>query len=128
MQKPFKQFMFRLVVLTVVLLVATLAIFNFAIHHDFTIAYWFIFIYFFGMTSLVHFLLLRAGGADEEPKKFVPKFMGVLGLKMFASLLYIFIYSFMFTEDMFAFAITFICVYLSYTTLEVVSILGALKD
>lgn len=120
--------MFRLVVLTAVLLVGTLAVFNFGIHHDFTVAYWFIFIYFFGMTALVHFLLLRAGGANEEPKKFVPKFMGVLGLKMFASLLYIFIYSFLFSEDMFAFAITFICVYMSFTALEVVSILGALKE
>ena len=121
-----KTFLLKLTVLTVVLMGAEWATFRYGMDFEMTLAFWLSFAWFFGITLLVHIMLLRAG--EKDAKKFVPVFMGMVGLKMFISLGMLMAYLALVEESVKSFAVAFLVQYIAYTVLEVTSVLKALKN
>lgn len=126
MQTAFKRFIISSLILSAILTGGMYGVFEFALNKPVTIGYYMIVVYFLCINSLVHYMLLKAG--EKDPKQFVPKFMGAMGLKMFLSLIYIFAYVVLNENEVVYFAVTFLIMYFSYTALEIVSILKALKQ
>jgi hypothetical protein len=126
MQPAFKRFLITSLILAAILTSVMFCVFEFALNKTVTVGYYMIVVYFLTLNGLVHFMLLKAG--EKDPKQFVPKFMGAMGLKMFMSLIYIFAYVVLNQEEVLYFAVTFLVLYFSFTALEIVSILKALKQ
>ena len=121
-----KPFLIKLLILTALLVTAEWLIFHYGLKTEMTLAYWLSFGWFFAITLLVHIMLLRAG--EKDAKKFVPVFMGMVGLKMFVSLGMLMAYLAIVEENVKSFAVAFLVQYIAYTVLEVTSVLKALKN
>ncbi len=78
------------------------------------------FVYFFGITSLIHHFTIRSL-RSENPRSFVYAFLGSLGAKMLFSLFYLAVYMLLFggSEGVVEFAVIFILLYLIYSVYEV---------
>jgi len=121
----FKKFLIQLAVLTVVLFGAQYLVFTYGFEKEMSFPYLMLYPWFIGLTGFVHFFLLRAGQKDH--KKFVPIFMGSIGLKMFACLAVLMVFIAYNAEETKPFAVSFMVLYFAYTTLEVLAVLKALK-
>lgn len=65
---------------------------------------------------------------EENPKRFVNYYMGFSGGKLFLSLFILVLYALFNTAYLLPFAISFLVVYFSFTTLEIVRLLRHLKN
>lgn len=84
-----------------------------------------LFLYFYALTALIHFILVRAAG--KRPQEFVSKFMLSLVIKLFLSLFIIVIYAFTHREQAVQFSLTFSVLYMLFTVFEVLVIMRHLK-
>lgn len=122
-----KKFLYSLSILSIILLGVTLLVFN-LLSFVLPIIVYFFFLYFFVLTLVSHFMLVKKN--KENPKRFVTSFMGVMGIKLFASLAFIAITLIVFksAEFVIELALTFGALYLIYTFFETVQLLRATKE
>jgi len=121
----FKNFLIQVAVLTGILVAAMFGVFTYVLHKPVTAPYLILFVWFIGITLLVHRALLRAGKKDA--KKFVPVFMAASGIRMMASLVYLMIYLGATEGDAKIFVVSFVSLFMAYTALEVLAVLKALR-
>ena len=88
-------------------------------------AYPFILILFYLVTAVVHIVLLRI--TYLSPRRFVSYFMLATLGKLVIYFTAVLIYIFTFQENILAFILTFLAIYLFYTVFEVVLILSQTK-
>lgn len=82
----------------------------------------FLIIYFYLITLGVHIIIVRA--TRRSPRQFVTWFMGATFLKFFIYVITVFIYAFFNRADLIPFVISFFILYIIYTIIEVVSVVG----
>lgn len=115
-----KHYILGLIAVTLFLFGVGWSYFFFFSPRDLTVGKLLPFVYFFGITLLVHVLTKRSL-ASSEPSHFVYAFMGSLGVKMLASLVYLTGYLLLFrgSEGLLEFAVMFLFLYLCYSVYEV---------
>ena len=121
----FRKFLLQLTLLTAFLFGGQYVVFTFLLEKALTLPYLILYPWFIGLTGFVHFFLLRAGQKDH--KKFVPVFMGFVGLKMFTCLAVLVIYIANRPEEAKPFAVSFMVLYFAYTAIEILAVLKALN-
>lgn len=82
-------------------------------------------IFMFGSTVLVHWATVKA--SEDNPRRFPTYFMAITGLKMLGYLIALAIYVFLFKQAAIPVVVGFLVFYVTYTIMEVVSILKLLR-
>ncbi|MCK5840036.1 MAG: hypothetical protein KAG99_09305 [Bacteroidales bacterium] len=85
----------------------------------------YLFPFFFAVTMIIHYLLLKA--YERKHSRFITSFMLVIFLKLFFYLAIMVIYVLINKTDAMRFIITYFILYVFYTSFEVVSILSYTK-
>jgi hypothetical protein len=86
----------------------------------------YLFILFYVITALVHFVLLKISALN--PGKFVSYFMLTTFLKLMNYLIVIVVYVFYVKKGVLPFILAFFALYIIYTVFEVVTILSQTKE
>lgn len=84
-------------------------------------SFFFILLFFWAVTLLVHFSLLRI--TRLSPRKFVSYFMLTTLVKLMIYFIAILVYVFMVKQDLLPFLLSFFILYILFTCFEVISIL-----
>lgn len=77
------------------------------------------------ITLAVHIYLVRAG--EQDPRKFMAKYLGAMGLKIFIYILFLLLCLALATEHAVAFLVSFLVCYAVFTLVEVIVLLKILK-
>lgn len=85
---------------------------------------WFILAYYLLFTAAIHLWLTR----NTEPKKFVMRFMGVTGIKLFLNLIVIVIYGLTHKSSAVSFALMFVFIYFIFTFFESAQLIKNIKQ
>jgi CDP-diglyceride synthetase len=126
MNKKFQQFVFRLMIISLIT-----AVLYFVLQLAFTSKIispaipWLI-LMFVVITAMVHYILLNITAMN--PRKFVGYFMLSTFLKLFVYLVVMVVYVFTKKEGALPFVLAFFILYIIYTIFEVVSILAQTKE
>lgn len=120
-KKEFKSFLLKSTLLTVFLYGLLQAFFYLSPEKKFPHAY-FLPIFFYLLSVGVHYFLV--GASEKRPQQFVAYFMGSLSAKLFLSIGYIMFYALLNKASVVSFLISAFVMYLSFTILEVVSLLS----
>lgn len=115
---PIRKFSFRIIVFSVI--VAGLAVlFQWLWPQFATPALPFIVLFFFVITLLTMYIVLR-GDTGRDGKKFVSSYMLSRTVKLLSCLLFLLLYMFLNREDAIKFAIAFMVIYFLYAIFEIV--------
>lgn len=85
---------------------------------------WIILAYYTLVTAAVHHWLTTS----VEPKKFVMRFMGITGIKLFLNLIVILIYGLFVRKSAVSFALMFMIIYFIFTFFESAQLIRSLKQ
>ncbi len=118
--------MIRLLVLSVILGAITLLFYQVLPENYLSPATPYLILFFFVVTSLVHYILLKA--TANNARKFVNSFMLATLIKFFVYIPLIITYMYFNREDLLPFVISFFVMYICYTTFEVLSTLKYIKN
>ncbi len=122
MKSPFLTFLKRLLIFTLITGFAGFIIFFLIPIHYYTPTYPFLLAFYFALTLIVHNILQKA--VNKRPARFVNLFMLTTFLKLFFILILMVVYALIRSEDAISFIITYFCLYILFTTFEVISILN----
>ncbi len=86
---------------------------------------WVILFFFIIVTAGIHFFLTKS--ANQEPKKFVFKYMMISGLKLFGFLTIILVYALLKREAALGFTLLFLTLYLFFSAFEAIILLNYFK-
>jgi hypothetical protein len=86
--------------------------------------FWLILVYYTFFTVLIHFWLLK----NTDPKKFIMRFMGITGIKLFINLIVILIYGLTKREGAITFALGFFMIYFVFTFFEIRELLTSFNN
>ncbi len=125
MTPAFRSFFTRLFLFSVLTAGISYAWLNNAAPRFQTNMVWLVWGFFVAVTTLIHFVLLKA--AEESPRKFVTLFMGITGIKLFGYLIIILLYAFLKREVALGFILFFLLMYFLYTAFEVITLLKHFK-
>jgi len=125
MNVSLKSFFFQLALFSIITLGILLLFQHFASFRFQTDLFWLIWLFFIATTALIHVVLIKA--ANRDPKKFVPYFMGITGIKLFGYLIIIIIYGLLNRESSVGFIMCFLLSYFLYSGFEVVTLLKHFK-
>ena len=115
---PIRKFSFRIIVFSVI--VAGLALlFQWIWPQLATPALPFIVLFFFVMTLLTMYIVLR-GDSGRDGRKFVSSYMLSRTVKLLSCLLFLLLYMFLNREDAIRFAIAFMVIYFLYAVFEII--------
>ena len=115
---PIRKFSFRIIVFSVI--VAGLALlFQWIWPQLATPALPFIVLFFFVMTLLTMYIVLR-GDTGRDGRKFVSSYMLSRTVKLLSCLLFLLLYMFLNHEDAIRFAIAFMVIYFLYAVFEII--------
>ena len=115
---PIRKFSFRIIVFSVI--VAGLALlFQWIWPQLATPALPFIVLFFFVMTLLTMYIVLR-GDTGRDGRKFVSSYMLSRTVKLLSCLLFLLFYMFLNREDSIRFAIAFMVIYFLYAVFEII--------
>jgi len=115
---PIRKFSFRIIVFSVI--VAGLALlFQWIWPQLATPALLFIVLFFFVMTLLTMYIVLR-GDTGRDGRKFVSSYMLSRTVKLLSCLLFLLLYMFLNREDAIRFAIAFMVIYFLYAVFEII--------
>ncbi len=115
---PIRKFSFRIIVFSVI--VAGLALlFQWIWPQLATPALPFIVLFFFVMTLLTMYIVLR-GDNGRDGRKFVSSYMLSRTVKLLSCLLFLLLYMFLNREDAIRFAIAFMVIYFLYAVFEII--------
>lgn len=123
---PIRKFSFRIIVFSVI--VAALALlFQWIWPQLATPALPFIVLFFFAITLLTMYIVLRSDGGNDS-RKFVSSYMISRTVKLLSCLLFLLLYMFLNREDALRFAIAFMVIYFLYAVFEVFLLKQEKKD
>ena len=126
MIEPVRKFLFRLVMLTLILTCLGYAFFNFLLPDSYFSFFPVLPVFLFTVTVAVHLYLIRASKGDT--RKFVSKYLGAMGLKIFLYLAFILIFLAVDKDNTISFIVSFLVMYAAFTGFEVISFLNTLKN
>jgi hypothetical protein len=89
-------------------------------------AYPFIILLFFGITALMHYVILRI--TRLNPRRFVSYFMLATFVKLIVYFTAVLVYVFNFRENLLSFIVTFFVLYIFFTVFEVTLILKQTRE
>ena len=115
---PIRKFSFRIIVFSVIIAGLSL-LFQWLFPQYATPALPFIVLFFFVITLLTLYIVLR-NNDGQEGKRFVSAYMLSRTIKIFSCLLFLFLYIFLNQKDAIKFAIAFMVIYFSFAIFEVV--------
>lgn len=87
---------------------------------------WFLLAYFFAVTLLSHFIMLK-GTKSKEPIDTYNATMGSTALRLFLGLAIVITYIYIFKKHTFNFAVTFFVLYALFTAFEISTLLRQIK-
>jgi hypothetical protein len=122
MKSVYLNFLSRLFIFSLIIGVIAFAISYFLPKTLITPALPYLFPFFFAVTLIIHYLLLKA--YERRHSRFITSFMLVIFLKLFFYLSIMVVYVLINKTDAMRFIITYFIFYVFYTTFEVVSILS----
>ena len=122
MKSSYFIFLKKLLIFTIVVGLAGYVVFFILPVQFYTPAYPFLVAFFFALTSIVHYILQKA--VVRRPARFVNQFMLTTFLKLLFVLIVMVIYALVRPGDAIRFIITYFCLYILFTTFEVISILN----
>ncbi len=125
MNKKYKQFILRLIILSLVIGLVAFLLESFLPGGIITSAYLWLILLFFVVTALVHYVLLKI--TELNPRKFVGYFMLATSLKLLVYLIAVFVYVFLVKTGILQFILAFFIFYIIYTAFEVATILSQTK-
>jgi len=120
MRSPFVQFLFGLSVYTGILALITVVIFLLLPAGNASRALPFQFVFFYGVTLTVHYLLLKA--SEKGAGSFVTRFMLVSFLKLLLYIIVLVAYLYLNKSDAMRFAVPYLALYILYSVFEIYSI------
>jgi L-asparagine transporter-like permease len=126
MTEPVRKFLFRLFMLGLILTCLGYGFFNFVLPESYFSFFPALPVFLFIVTGVAHLYLVRASKGDNQ--KFVTKYLGAMGLKIFLYLVFILVFLAMDTSDPIPFIVSFLIMYVAFTVFEVISILNTLKN
>ena len=115
---PIRKFSFRIIVFSVIIAGLSL-LFQWLFPQYATPALPFIVLFFFVITLLTLYIVLR-NNDGQEGKRFVSAYMLSRTIKIFSCLLFLFLYIFLNQKDAIKFAIAFMVIYFLFAIFEVV--------
>ena len=115
---PIRKFSFRIIVFSVIV-AGMAALFQWLWPQLATPALPFIVLFFFLMTLLTMYIVLR-GDTGRDGRKFVSSYMLSRTMKLLSCLLFLLLYMFLNREDALRFAIAFLIVYFLYAVFEII--------
>jgi L-asparagine transporter-like permease len=115
---PIRKFSFRIIVFSVIIAGLSL-LFQWLFPQYATPALPFIVLFFFVITLLTLYIVLR-NNAGQEGKRFVSAYMLSRTVKILSCLLFLILYMFLNQKDAIKFAIAFMIIYFLYAIFEVV--------
>lgn len=115
---PIRKFSFRIIVFSVIIAGLSL-LFQWLFPQYATPALPFIVLFFFVITLLTLYIVLR-NNDGQEGKRFVSAYMLSRTIKILSCLLFLFLYMFLNKEDAVKFAIAFMVIYFLFAIFEVV--------
>ncbi len=115
---PIRKFSFRIIVFSVIIAGLSL-LFQWLFPQHATPALPFIVLFFFAITLLTLYIVLR-NNDGQEGKRFVSAYMLSRTIKTLSCLLFLFLYIFLNKEDAVKFAIAFMVIYFLFAIFEVV--------
>lgn len=115
---PIRKFSFRIIVFSVIIAGLSL-LFQWLFPQYATPALPFIVLFFFVITLLTLYIVLRNNDV-QEGKRFVSAYMLSRTIKIFSCLLFLFLYIFLNQKDAIKFAIAFMVIYFLFAIFEVV--------
>lgn len=115
---PIRKFSFRIIVFSVIIAGLSL-LFQWLFPQYATPALPFIVLFFFVITLLTLYIVLR-NNDGQEGKRFVSAYMLSRTIKILSCLLFLFLYMFLNKEDAIKFAIAFMVIYFLFAIFEVV--------
>lgn len=115
---PIRKFSFRIIVFSVIVAGLSL-LFQWLFPQYATPALPFIVLFFFVITLLTLYIVLR-NNDEQEGKRFVSAYMLSRTVKILSCLLFLFLYMFLNQKDAIKFAIAFMVIYFLYAIFEVV--------
>ena len=115
---PIRKFSFRIIVFSVIVAGLSL-LFQWLFPQYATPALPFIVLFFFVITLLTLYIVLR-NNDGQEGKRFVSAYMLSRTVKLLSCLLFLFLYMFLNQKDAIKFAIAFMVIYFLYAIFEVV--------
>lgn len=115
---PIRKFSFRIIVFSVIVAGLSL-LFQWIWPQLATPALPFIVLFFFVMTLLTMYIVLR-GDTGRDGRKFVSSYMLSRTVKLLSCLLFLLLYMFLNREDAIRFAIAFMVIYFLYAVFEII--------
>ena len=128
LMKPiFLRFVLSLSVFSLVIILAGLVIFNYLLTENTLTTFSFVFacLLFHVVILIVHYVLLKS--SEQRAQNFVRNFIATTFLKLLTYLLILVIFIVLNRENVKAFIITFLILYLSYTVFETIAIIKFFK-
>ncbi len=122
MKSVYLNFLSRLFAFSLIFGIIALSISYFVPKNLLTPTLPYLFPFFFAVTLIIHYLLLKA--YERKHSRFITSFMLVIFLKLFFYLSIMVVYVLINKTDAMRFIITYFIFYVFYTTFEVVSILS----
>lgn len=126
MRKKYLQFIIRLTILSLILGLLAFILSRFLPDGMISPALPYLFILFYVITAIVHYILLRI--TVLNPRKFVSYFMLATFVKLMNYLIVVVVYAFYVKEGILPFILSFFILYIFYTVFEVVTILAQTKE
>lgn len=121
-----KNFLVKLIIITIVLLTLGLLLLGTILSKYSFPAFPFLVMYFFAITFVSHNILVKY--SKIRFARFSSVYMLITGVKMFVNIIFLIAYIWLNTRSAFAFIISFLIIYISYTIFEVVALLSHFKE
>ena len=127
MKPIFLRFVLSLSLFSLVIILAGLVIFNYLLTENTLTTFSFVFacLLFHVVILIVHYVLLKS--SEQRAQNFVRNFIATTFLKLLTYLLILVIFILLNRENVKAFIITFLILYLSYTVFETIAIIKFFK-
>ena len=125
MQNSFTAYAVKVTVLTIILSILGLGIFNYALHQQAFQSFFFIIVLFYSASLVAFYVVERLTNA--QPKRFIQYYTLFSGMKLIFYSLSLVIMLFIWRPDALKIAFCFASCYFCYTALELVSVMKSLK-
>ncbi len=126
MEKKYKSYILRLSLISVFLLIGSIALFLTVLKPWFSYIFPFVILYFFLFNSFQHFKLLKLSKGD--PRIFHTNYMAWFGIKLFLNLSFVIVYVLLNRAQALSFVLFFAFCYVIYTTFEVITLSKTLRS
>lgn len=126
MENKYKNYIYKLALISVILLFISSALFLTVLKPWFNYVYFIVILYFFLLNALQHFRLLKL--ERKNPRIFHTNYMAWFGIKMFFNLCFVIVYALLNKAEAVSFVLFFAICYLIFTSYDVVSLTKTLRS